>query len=320
MRPRVRAVAEKERCGRIRKDGQRLEQDVGALLGMQAPGEGHPGAGQPGQRSRIEALDNRAALEQPPGRDAERLGEGARCGAVGEEGRERPAAARAAVRVSVRPGHGVVLGRDERHPSGMAAAAAHQAPNMCAWTRSAPARRGRSHSAKSVDGTHCRCASRAKVSTGTSKAAASAIPSSVASPAYRRVTKPWERSAADSRSAESCAPPRSSTPMTRATLSRARRGRVSHGWRHEALAGCPGHRHTPALGATVEAEPGLALPPAQYLLLTRAFGVVEDDGGTRARRSRGPAERDSGPTRGRGVSRWAVHHQQVDRVGLQCFA
>ena len=215
----------------------------------------------------------------------------------------RPAAARAAVRWSPY-GQVTALCSDATSgtPSGMAAAAAHQAPNMCAWTRSAPARRGRSHSAKSVDGTHCRCASRAKVSTGTSKAAASAIPSSVASPAYRRVTKPWERSAADSRSADSCAPPRSSTPMTRATVS----GRVpvdgrSAMTRPEALAGYCGHRHTPALGAAVEVEPRLVLPPAQHLLLTGAFGVVEDDGATRGQAvCRGPAGPGSGPTRGRG--------------------
>ena len=66
---------------------------------------------------------------------------------------------------------------------------------------------------------HCRCASRAKVSTGTIEGSRGATPSAVASPAHRRVTTPWERRAADSRSADSCAPPRSSTPMTRAMVS-----------------------------------------------------------------------------------------------------
>ena len=49
--------------------------------------------------------------------------------------------------------------------SGAASAAAHHAPNMCAWTRSASARRGASHSAKASDGYHCRPAPWVKAST-----------------------------------------------------------------------------------------------------------------------------------------------------------
>ncbi len=83
------------------------------------PGEGHPRAGQRGQRSRIEPFDNRPSLEQTLGRDAQRVGEGARSGAVGEEGcNARNGGAGLGDEVAVRPGHGVVFGRNERQPVG----------------------------------------------------------------------------------------------------------------------------------------------------------------------------------------------------------
>ena len=88
-----------------------------------------------------------------------------------------------------------------------------------------------------------------------------------------------------------------------------------------ALGGHPGHRHTSTLGATVEAEPRLPLPPAQNLLLTRAFGVVEEDGGSRSEAVfEGRQSGIAGQTVTNGVSRWAVHHQQVDGIALQGFA
>ncbi len=133
--------------------------------------EGHPGLGRPGsgcRRNRRRSSVPRAAVSL----DAEGIGEAAGGGAVGEEGRKAfGGGAGMGDMVAVRPGHGVVLGGHERNPVGHGRRCRPPGPEHVAWTRSASARRGRSHSAKSVDGTHCRWACRAKVSTGTSKAA-----------------------------------------------------------------------------------------------------------------------------------------------------
>jgi hypothetical protein len=81
------------------------------------------------------------------------------------------------------------------------------------------------------------------------------------------------------------------------------------------LGGHPGHGYAPTLGAAVEGEAGLVLPPAQDLLLPGTIGVVENEGGARGKEV---CENRQGGVAGQavagGMSGRAVHQQQVDRI------
>src|SRR5688572_27614472 len=102
----------------------------------------------------------------------------------------------------------------------MAWAAAHQAPNMCAWTRSASCRRGSSQAANASDGVHWRSGpspQTAKASASNPWSRASPRPAGDASPATHRDSMPCSRSAAERRRAPSWAPPGSSLAITRST-------------------------------------------------------------------------------------------------------
>src|SRR5258707_4564994 len=108
---------------------------------------------------------------------------------------------------------------------GTARAAAHQAPTMWACTRRARAILGRSQPANPGAGVHCRLsegrtALTRHASAARPKRAASSSPAGVASPASRVVATPCRRSATDNHNADSCAPPGSSVPRIRMTLTR----------------------------------------------------------------------------------------------------
>jgi hypothetical protein len=107
-------------------------------------------------------------------------------------------------------------------PAGAARAAAHQAPNMCAWTRSAAASLGPSHAAKRGSGTHCRFPRSPQISGSAPCRRASSMPPGVAQPQCRTEAIPWPRSSRITRSIDSWAPPGSSLAMTRATNTIAR--------------------------------------------------------------------------------------------------
>jgi hypothetical protein len=107
----------------------------------------------------------------------------------------------------------VVLAGESGTPAGAARAAAQQAPNMCAWTRSAAAGLGSGHAAKHGSGTHCRFPPSSQISGCAPCRRASSMPARVAQPQCRTEAIRWPRS---SRIIDSCARPGSSWAMTRA--------------------------------------------------------------------------------------------------------
>jgi hypothetical protein len=122
---------------------QRLDQYVWTLVLAKPAAEGQPGSPQIGQRRGIEPFHSRPSLMHPTRIQAQGCGEGPRRRAVREERGQPPRSGlcRRAV-IAVRPAHRVVLTGHQRRTDALQRRGAHQAPNMWAWTRSAPTSRG----------------------------------------------------------------------------------------------------------------------------------------------------------------------------------
>jgi hypothetical protein len=78
-------LAEDQRRGQIAQQPEGLDEDVGALVGIQAAGEDDAGNGQAGRWTGLGSHDGRDALAHPLERKAVRDHRGARAGPVGEE-------------------------------------------------------------------------------------------------------------------------------------------------------------------------------------------------------------------------------------------
>ena len=146
-------VAEDQRRGRSAQQPERREQDVGTLVGVQAAGEDDAGTGQAGAWPVVGSHDRGDALAYPLERQAVREHRGAGARPVGEEDVDAIEPVAHLARPG-RSGHRYWLCSlaTSGVPAATARAAAHQAPNMCAWTRSAAASRGASQAAKRGSG------------------------------------------------------------------------------------------------------------------------------------------------------------------------